>query len=293
MEQSHKTVKNLVLEFRDKLGPIYSVQEITQLTYILFEEHLGWKKTMVHLAFNDDIPLPALMLFNNALEELYTGKPIQYILGKSWFNGMALKVNQDVLVPRPETEELCSIIKTDLAGKQMKAISILDIGTGSGCIAIDLKRFFAHAEVSAVDVSAGALDVAKENAISSQCAISFIHADILNEKDWDHLGTYDLIVSNPPYVLEGEKLQMHNNVLQHEPGMALYVSDDDPLLFYRVISGFAFSHLRPLASLYVEINEKFGREICQLTELQGFRDVKVMNDFFGKQRFVSAVLPEN
>ncbi|MCX6267128.1 MAG: peptide chain release factor N(5)-glutamine methyltransferase [Bacteroidetes bacterium] len=290
MEPRPFLVENLIWRFRRKLAGIYPDPELRQLIYILFEEYLGWDKIMVHISLHVEIQEPELTLFNQALNELYTGKPIQYITGKSVFNEIVLKVDSNVLIPRPETEELCSIIKADDQEIKNKEISILDIGTGSGCIAIDLKKYYPYSCVTAVDNSIEALSVAKDNAVSNHCKISFIHADILNQTDWPHLGRHQIIVSNPPYVLESEKKQMHRNVLDFEPKQALFVSDNDPLLYYKAISVFAVTHLTAPAYLYFEINEQFGAAISAFLYNLGFEDVHVLPDFHGKDRFVAAKL---
>jgi release factor glutamine methyltransferase len=288
MEPAGSLVKNLLQHFEQKLAGIYPDQEIRQLTYILFEEYLGWQKTRVHLSLEVEIPGPVMKIFNRALGQLCAGKPVQYVIGKSWFNGTLLKIDANVLVPRPETEELCSIIKTAHQGMVNHQFSILDVGTGSGCIAIDLKKHFLHSDVTALDISPGAIGIAGENAGSNHCEISFIHADILDQAKWTELGKYHIIVSNPPYVMEHEKIRMHRNVSEYEPAQALFVADNDPLAFYRAISGFAVSHLIPPACLYFEINERLGQEVSELVRSFGFEDVSILQDFHGKERFVSA-----
>ncbi|MCX6305578.1 MAG: peptide chain release factor N(5)-glutamine methyltransferase [Bacteroidetes bacterium] len=290
MEQAGNLVKNLIKEFHQRLARIYPEQEIRQFIYILFEAYLGWPKTRVHVSLDARVPELAMNAFVKALEELADGKPVQYILGQAWFNGTMLKVDRNVLVPRPETEELCAMIRMGYPGRHNHPASILDIGTGSGCIAIDLKKYFQHSEVTAVDISTGALEIAKGNASSCHCDISFVHADILDEADRATLGRFDLIVSNPPYVTEREKTKMHRNVTEFEPAQALFVADGDPLVFYRAIAGFAASHLVPPGYLYFEINEKFGKEVAGLVSSFGFEEVCISLDFHGKERFVSAVL---
>jgi release factor glutamine methyltransferase len=290
MDPTGNLVKNLVYNFRKRLGGIYPDHETMQFVYILFEEYLGWHKTRVHLSLETELPETVMSAFNLALEELYAGRPIQYITGHSWFNGTLLKVDPNVLVPRPETEELCAIIKADCRESGVDPLSILDIGTGSGCIAIDLKKHFPHSSITALDKSPGALQIARENAMNNQCEITFIHADILDPSDLASLGNYNLVVSNPPYVVESEKILMHRNVVEFEPGEALFVDDRDPLLFYRAISAFALSHLIPPARLYFEINERFGREVEELLFSNGFDEIRIVKDFHGKERFVSAIL---
>ncbi len=271
------------------LKGIYPDQEIRQLTYMLFEEYLGWDKPMVHLSADNPVSGPALNSLLQAAEDLSTGKPIQYIIEKAWFGGLILKVNEHVLVPRPETEQLCDLIKTDLAKLQHGNFSILDIGTGSGCIAISLKSFFGAASVSAIDISVDALETAIMNAAANSCDINFSRADILDRADWSRFGSLSLIVSNPPYVLESEKNIMHRNVREFEPAGALFVSDGDPLVYYRAIAGFAEKHLEERSSLYFEINERFGEEVCELLRSHGFREAETLPDFHGKARFVKAI----
>jgi release factor glutamine methyltransferase len=287
MVQTNLQVKYLIRNFENRLSAIYPPGEIRHLIYMLFEFHLGWGKSKIHLSYDEVIPEPALILFMSALEELSNGKPVQYITGSAWFNGSLLAVNSNVLIPRPETAELCSLIKNDFKGMEQHHLSILDIGTGSGCISIDLKKEFPCSEVTATDVSMGALEVARKNALDNHCEMNFIQSDILNPSDWKGLGTYQLIVSNPPYVTASEKHLMHRNVLEYEPLQALFVPDDQPLLYYQAISTFAAEHLAPAGCLYFEINERFGKEVKSLLSSCGFIDVKIHADFHGKERFVS------
>ncbi len=288
MLQAGNLVKNLIRDFHEKLAGIYPEQEIRQILYMLFDEYLGWTKTRVHLSLDAEIHEPEMNSFKLALGELVTGKPIQYILRKAWFNETLLKVGPGVLVPRPETEELCSIIQADHHEQQDQHFSILDVGTGSGCIAIDLKKKFPFSSVTAIDNSIQALEIAVENAFSNNCDVIFMHVDILNQSQWKAMGKYNLVVSNPPYIAESEKRQLHRNVIGFEPANALFVSDDDPLIFYRAICGFACTHLISTGSLYFEINERFGREVCELLVSFGFENVKILKDFHDRERFTSA-----
>jgi release factor glutamine methyltransferase len=290
MEPTGNLVKNIVERFRHQLAGKYPDQEIIQFVYILFNEYLGWSKSKVHLSYSVDVSAETSSLMNLALKELLAGKPIQYILGKTIFHESLLQVNDQVLVPRPETEELCLMIAATHRGSEVRDFSILDIGTGSGCIAIDLKKHIQGSLVTAIDVSGAALEVARENARLNHAEISFCQSDILNDDNWQEIGRFHLIVSNPPYVLEREKSGMHVNVLEFEPALALFVADDDPLKFYRAISGFAKTHLICPGYLYFEINEKFGSEVRDLVLSLGFDDVKISKDFHGKDRFLSAIL---
>jgi len=290
MKNKLGTVKNLIQLFDRDLKGIYRWEEIRQILFMLFGEYLGWSKIRVHLSYDEEIDEAALVLFISALAELRTGKPVQYILGKTWFNGNLLTVDSGVLVPRPETEELCALIGTVLHDRQQHEFQVLDIGTGSGCIAIDLKKRFPLAAVAAIDNSSAALEIASKNARENGCKIKFLQADIMNINDQAGLATYDVIVSNPPYVTESEKKLMNRNVLEFEPHQALFISDIDPLLFYYVISGFALSHLTRPGHLFFEINERFGHEICNMLLSSGFTDNAVIQDIHGKDRFVSAIL---
>jgi len=222
------------------------------------------------------------------MKELINKKPIQYIIGKSWFNGREYIVNPNVLIPRPETEELCNIIYLDSSKHRYNEMTILDIGTGSGCIAIDLKLKFPYAGVMAVDISPMALTVAIQNAKLHSAEITFLELNILEPDKWKQLASYDIIVSNPPYVLEGEKGKIETKVTGYEPSTALFVPDVDPLRYSKAIMRFATKHLKRSGKLYVEINERFGEETAELIKNSGFEKVEIVKDFFGKERFVKA-----
>ncbi|MEI7983055.1 MAG: peptide chain release factor N(5)-glutamine methyltransferase [Bacteroidota bacterium] len=281
-------VKNIIREFRHDLENLYPENEIMQILYILFEEFAQWSKTTVHLSYNVKIEKYTFVRFSNALTSLRQGKPIQYITGKAFFNGIKLKVTPDVLVPRPETEELCSLIQSENIQNQYRSPSILDIGTGSGCIAIDLKRKFPFATITGIDNSPQALEIATENAVASGTEIHFALTDILIPEHCATLGLFDMIVSNPPYVLESEKRNMHRNVIDFEPSGALFVPDSDPLKYYHAIGRFAVEHLLCPGNLYVEINEHYGTEVKKIFHMYGFQKMEVIKDFMGKERFVTA-----
>lgn len=226
-------------------------------------------------------------------------EPLEYVFNSAQFIDIELYTNSNVLIPRPETEELalkiCGDIKTRLQSNKRvgdNSLSILDIGTGSGCIPVYLAKNFPDCNYYAVDISDDALATARSNAERHGCNIHFIKADILNCKDGSELDSLkvDIIVSNPPYVLESEKALMQPNVLDYEPNTALFVPDDDPLKFYRAISNFAVGHLNDGGKLYFEINEKFGAETAQLMKNFGFGEVVVINDLFGKDRFVMGLI---
>ena len=220
-----------------------------------------------------------LVAVNNVIRRINQNEPLEYIFNSAQFLDIELYTNSNVLIPRPETEELALRI----VGEIKSPLSILDIGTGSGCIPIYIATKFPYCSFYAIDISDAALATARSNAERHSCNINFIKADIL---DYQTTDTFDIIVSNPPYVLESEKALMKPNVLDYEPGTALFVPDDDPLKFYRAICNFAVGHLNDGGKLYFEINEKFGAETADLMRSCGLRDVEVLQDLFGKDRFV-------
>lgn len=234
------------------------------------------------------------------IRRINQNEPLEYVFNSAQFIDIELYTNSNVLIPRPETEELalkiCGDIKSRLQSNNRvgdNSLSILDIGTGSGCIPVYLAKNFPDCNYYAVDISDAALATARSNAERHGCNIHFIKVDILNCKDGSELGSLkvDIIVSNPPYVLESEKALMQPNVLDYEPDTALFVPDDDPLKFYRAISNFAVGHLNNGGKLYFEINEKFGAETAQLMRSGGFQEVEVVQDLFGKDRFVVGISP--
>ncbi|MEI6852816.1 MAG: peptide chain release factor N(5)-glutamine methyltransferase, partial [Bacteroidota bacterium] len=226
-----------------------------------------------------------LLLVYDAIKELKEGKPLQYITGKAWFCGLELSVNEHVLIPRPETEELVQLIIKE--HKETKGLRILDIGSGSGCIGIALKKELKDAEVWAMDISEEALKVARKNAELHEADICFIYKDILDAEGLSELRGLDIIVSNPPYVMESEKAVMHKNVLDFEPHEALFVPDNNPLKFYKAIFGLAKKNGKP-CRVYVEINESKGEEMIFLAKEFGFSDICIHKDINGKDRIISA-----
>ncbi len=223
------------------------------------------------------------------MEELKTGKPLQYVLGETEFYGLRFKVNPSVLIPRPETEELVEWIISDLPKPKtsIEGLKIIDIGTGSGCIPISLKKNLPEAQLFALDISPEALDVSIQNAALNQTTVNFIQADILNLLNKQLIAEkFGIIVSNPPYVTDAEKEQMLPNVLQHEPHLALFVPDNDPLIFYKAIADFAIKHLDTTGSLYLEINENLGEETVQLLKQMGFKKIVLRQDLSGKDRMI-------
>lgn len=269
--------------FKSTLEGKYPAEEVTSFFNWLCESYLNLKRAEIPLELKRNLTVEERSLFDNALRQLEKDVPIQYILGGTEFYGMKFKVSRGVLIPRSETEELVDLILKEASKDE---ISILDIGTGSGCIAISLAKNLPKAKVTAMDVSAVALQIAQYNAKMNQVEIECVESDILKlerlEKDWD------IIVSNPPYVLHSEKEKMQDNVLNYEPHNALFVPDNDPLLFYKKISQLAHKHLTKNGKLYFEINEALGDETVGLLKSFGFVDVKFYQDVFGKNRMVSA-----
>lgn len=270
--------------FRDELTGLYGKEETEQFICLCFEEYLGFSRSDLLLKKEATMSESELLKFNFAVKDLKAGKPIQYILGNAWFCGMKLAVNEHVLIPRPETEEMVELIVPE------QPATILDVGTGSGCIAIALKKKLPGAGVTAIDVSEEALSVAVRNARSNETAVAFFRADILKEQDRARLSgsRFRVIVSNPPYVRLTEKEKMHKNVVGYEPHLALFVNDDDPLLFYKAISDLALKCLTPDGKLYFEVNEAFGAEVKALLEAKGFHRAEVIKDISGKDRIVRA-----
>jgi len=221
----------------------------------------------------------------SVITRLQKEEPIQYILGSTCFYGLEFMVNKNVLIPRPETEELVSWV---LEAIQEKEVSVLDIGTGSGCIPISVKNNAPKTQVTAIDISEEALIVAKANALTNKTDITFLRKDILQTKSLPE--KYDIIISNPPYVRELEKEEMQNNVLENEPSLALFVSNDNPLIFYKKIADLAKQHLNNNGVLFFEINQYLGEETKTMLETKEFSNVTLKKDLFGKDRMIKAIL---
>ena len=274
------------------LSSIYDEQEIESFFYLLLESYQGKKR--IDLALHPEIEMDALQLvkWESALSELLNQKPIQYIIGATEFYGLPFLVNENTLIPRPETEELVEWIVAESLKSAAGSFKILDIGTGSGCIAISLAKNLPNAEVFAVDVSEKALAVAKKNADTNKVKVNFIQADILKINDLVELPTsnfqlpthFDIIVSNPPYVRHLEKGEIKPNVLEHEPHLALFVEDTDSLLFYRKIAELAKENLVEKGKLFFEINQYLGKETLQLLEKFGFNSTELKKDIYGNDR---------
>lgn len=293
-------IKNYRTQFIQELSSIYDAGEAESFFYLILEEKNQLKR--IDLALNPDLTFSddEIQLWNSILEQLKKEIPVQYLLGKTSFYGLDFEVNENVLIPRPETEELVDWIiqswRLEVRGTKLK---VLDIGTGSGCIAISLAKNIPEAQVFAIDVSEKALATAQKNAVINQVEVNFIKTDILKVNDLEKLPTvilsgveghlptpFDIIVSNPPYVRELEKQEIKKNVLDNEPHLALFVDDNDALIFYRKIAELALENLSPNGQLFFEINQYLGKEMIDLLEKMGFKNIELRKDIYGNDRMI-------
>ena len=285
-----KVPSNLVKDIRnhycEQLCSIYDKDEANAMILILLEHYFSIDRVKMALEPQLRLSESEMLTFHFAVKDLLKNKPIQYIIGETEFCDLKFKVNENTLIPRPETSELVMKIVNRQQSTDNRLCSILDIGTGSGCIAISLAKMISGSKVFALDISEKALEVAKGNAINNEADVTFIHDDILSLRN--KIDTkFDIIVSNPPYVRELEKEEMRDNVLNWEPHNALFVSDDDPLIFYRKILEFAKTHLKESGEVWFEINEYLGKEMTDLCTEMGFSQIETLNDFRGKERILS------
>ena len=282
-------LKTLRTYFNSELSGYYPDTEIASFFYILSENILKLKRVDIALNVYQVVSKKKYDRFRSAVERLKNHEPIQYIIAETEFYGLPLKVNNNVLIPRPETEELVDLILNSVDKKDN--LKILDIGTGSGCIAISLAKNLPHVKVYALDVSPEAIEVAKENAKLNNVDVHFIEADILSvcHSALDAESTFDIIVSNPPYVRELEKAEINNNVLENEPHLALFVEDDDALQFYKAICQFTVHNLSKNGLLFFEINEYLGSEMIELLKEYNFKNIELKKDIFSKDRIIKAV----
>lgn len=283
-------LKHLKQRFISHLSSNYGVDESIELFWMSMEHILQISRIQLKLKQSINLSEGQQSIFNYILNELQTGKPIQYILGYAWFYNQKFIVSEAVLIPRPETEELVSLILNENIESSLR---VLDIGTGSGCIPISLKKHLSeNAEVVGIDISQEALNIARLNADSLACQVDFIQMDILKEKVLFMKAEqrFDVIVSNPPYITPKEKLLMHSNVLEFEPHIALFVEEDNPLVFYNAIADFAVKNLAPNGKLYFEINQLYGSRIIAMLNEKGFQQAKLKKDISNHDRMVSAIL---
>lgn len=282
-------IKQYRTQFIDALSSLYGEDEAESFFYLILEEKQQLKR--INLALHPELLFSEeeVSSWNVILEQLKLEIPVQYLLGKTSFYGLDFEVNAAVLIPRPETEELVDwIISNTLKFEQSKNIKILDIGTGSGCIAISLAKNIPNATVFALDVSEKALAIAQKNAVLNEVNITFLHQSILETEDLEQ--EFDIIVSNPPYVRNLEKQEIKKNVLEHEPHLALFVEDNDALIFYRKIAELAQKNLSASGQLYFEINQYLGKEMIDLLTEMNFTAIELRKDIYGNDRMISCKL---
>ncbi len=275
-------LKEAIEQLREGLAGVADPQEVQAMIRVICEDVFNYDPVDVALRQESELPDFAPQRVADIVARLQRHEPLQYILGTARFHGHRFKVTPAVLIPRPETEQLVDLIIEENQGSDLR---VLDMGTGSGCIAIALARALKFARVDALDVSRDALAVARDNAASLKVKVRFFESDMLAPQP---AATYDIIVSNPPYITWSERELMERNVKDHEPAQALFVPDNDPLLFYKAIASYAKRSLEKGGRLYLEINQRFGAEVKRLLEDCGFDEVRIIVDSFGKDRFAVA-----
>ncbi|MGZ4047999.1 MAG: peptide chain release factor N(5)-glutamine methyltransferase [Bacteroidia bacterium] len=314
MKIASNKINDVVRFFRQELSSLYEKEELESIMVYCFEAYLNIGRSGIGIKGNETMSESELLKFNFAIKDLKKHKPIQYILGQADFYKLKFKVNEHVLIPRPETEELVDLIIKDYqsSGRNNNDLSILDIGTGSGCIPIALKKNIPEAKISALDISEEALALAKENAEINGTEINFLKFDILSTlnlpagqsglelltSNSEHpisdiqspTPVFDIIVSNPPYIRISEKENMSQNVLNYEPHLALFVNDPNPLLFYKTIAGFALKYLKPNGKIYFEINQALGLESKYMLENKGFKNVELIKDLSNNYRILRSTI---
>lgn len=269
--------------YLQQLQSIYSLEEATAITALIFENKAGITRAEIVLSPGEYVNGQHKSILDTSLQQLLQHIPVQYITGATWFYNLRFKLNQHVLIPRPETEEL---VKWLIDEDQNERISILDIGTGSGCIPVALKKYLPKAIITSIDLSRDALSIANENAAANNVSVEFIQLDFLNQREWGRLGEFDIIISNPPYIPASEKTTMDKNVTAYEPHLALFVPDDQPLLFYEKILAFAKTHLKQAGKIYLEVHEDLAKETAAVF-LSAFK-VEIKKDINGKERMIRA-----
>jgi release factor glutamine methyltransferase len=287
------TNKELYGQYLLQLQQIYSPNEAMVITDWVFEKIAGLHRSDLVKKPLQSLSADIAEQLKSCLQDLGRHKPVQYVVGEAWFYKMKLIVNDQVLIPRPETEELVQLAidygktKGGSTGESGDRISILDIGTGSGCIATAVKKHLPNARVQAIDVSPGALLVAKENALLHNAAIDFMEIDFLNELTWNQLPNLDIIISNPPYIPLLEREKMDKNVIEFEPHKALFVPDNTPFVFYEKIASFGKTHLLPDGRIFAEVHEEYAKETAEIFDTD--YQVEIKKDIFGKQRMLVIV----
>lgn len=278
------TIKELYRNFLLQLQKIYRLSEATSITDWVFEKRASLKRSDILKNPGKVITPVAAQLIEDALHQLLQHKPVQYVLGEAWFYNMKLKVNEQVLIPRPETEELVEQLIKDRRSK-LTDPAILDIGTGSGCIPIAIKKHLPASIITSIDVSETAISVANENANLYNALITFKQINFLDERQWESFPMYDIIISNPPYIPFKEKEKLNKNVSVYEPPLALFVPDKTPLIFYEKIAAFGTMNLKPAGKIYLETHEDYAEKVASLFR-KDYETVMVKKDIYGKERMV-------
>lgn len=282
------TIKEYYRHYLQKLQTIYDLDEAATMAGWVFENKAALKRSDILKDPELRLDTDTIANLNYTLQRLLQHEPVQYVLGETWFCNLKFKVNSNVLIPRPETEELVEwIVADDKKENAGSNLAVIDIGTGSGCIAVAIKKKIPLAHVSAIDVSKEALQTAKENAIDNDTKIDFTQLDFLDELSWEGLPKFDIIVSNPPYIPVNEKEKLDKNVTLFEPHSALFVPDNSPLLFYEKIAAFAKKHLKTGGKIYVETHEEFANATVNVFQ-KHFTKVELKQDLSGKNRMVKA-----
>ena len=296
------TIDDEYKKFVAQLKTIYDERESGNIADWVFESVANIKRLDRIIDKQKQFSDSIIQHLNTALQQLLAHKPVQYVLGEVWFYKMKLLVNEQVLIPRPETEELVEWVIEDvrrtmydvrskkninIQHRTFNIVRLLDVGTGSGCIAIALKKELPDSEIFAIDVSEDALKVAKQNAQDQNTAINFLQLDFLNEEDWSSLPSFDVLISNPPYIPENEKSKLAKNVVNHEPHLALFVADNDPFIFYKKIASFAGKHLNEDGKSFVEVHEDHAKEVQQIFTEKNFT-TEIKKDICGRERMVKA-----
>ncbi len=288
-------------DFAAQLKTVYDERESAYIADWVFENIANNKRLDRVTQKEQEFSNSTVQQLNAILQRLLAYEPVQYILGEAWFYKIKLFVNERVLIPRPETEELVEWVVEEIRNKKLEIrnkevsqlitnnsqLTILDIGTGSGCIAVALKKELQNAEVFAIDVSEYALHVAKKNAMDQNVPINFIQFDFLNEISWTSLPLFEVIVSNPPYIPENEINKLAKNVVEYEPHLALFVANDDPFIFYKKIASFAEMHLKENGKIFVEVHEDYTEEAEQIFSEKKFK-TEIKNDMYGRERMIKA-----
>ena len=282
-------IKEAYHQLQQSIQPLYENREAANIADLIMEDITGWDRSSRIVHHDALLSEPQLERYTLCKEELLHGRPTQYVLGHAWFCDMRLQVDEHVLIPRPETEELVMEVKkmyADISTDGDHLFKMVDIGTGSGCIAIALKKYFPDWDVWAVDKYNGALAIAKKNAVLLDTEVRFVASDILKEVKTDLLPAFDLIISNPPYIPTADRSAMDDRVLDHEPHAALFVTNEDPLQFYKAIIAFSEQHLLRSGMLFFETHELYAQEVAALLEENGFEHIVVKKDFQEKERIV-------